>query len=69
MAHEILTRTDNRDIPGEAHLLIYGQKENSWRGGCCAGEWVVEGKKIMLGRKVNIKPTSPLIFWLYVAYV
>ena len=45
MAHEILTRTDNRDIPGEAHLLIYGQKENSWRGGCCAGEWVVEGKK------------------------
>ena len=45
MAHEILTRTDNRDIPGEAHLLIYGQKENSWRGAAVLGNWVVGGKK------------------------
>ena len=69
MAHEILTRTDNRDIPGEAHLLIYGQKENSWRGAAVLGNGWLRVKKIMLGRKVNIKPTSPLIFWLYVAYV
>ena len=48
MAHEILTRTDNRDIPGEAHLLIYGQKENSWRGAAVLGNGSLRVKKIML---------------------
>ena len=37
-------------------------------GATVLGNGWLRVKKIMLGRKVNIKPTIPLIFWLYVAY-